>query len=187
MSYKPLTLITVSPSVVRFQDVPSSFPSTNICPLRLLTLSPCHPQARTPSPSRVPLRHRKARAISTSESHETRSTGHVERRLLHHYLQMAPLLRLSLPARLCRARRMYATCPCAHVTQLLVQAAIGGFRQRSILSYLFQRTALRPRDHGKRSNDTVCSCVRTLARRSYWNLIARTTTHLTFSLRTCFA
>jgi hypothetical protein len=63
MSYKPVTLITVSPSVVRFQDVPSSFPSTNICPLRLLTLSPCHPQARTPSPSRVPLRHRKARAF----------------------------------------------------------------------------------------------------------------------------
>ena len=84
---------------------------------------------------------------------------------------------LSLPLRLCQARRMYAACPCPHTIQLL-QVATNALQQHQILSPLHQRSVLRPRGCDKLLRGTV-SCIRALARKSYRSLIARTTAHPT--------
>jgi hypothetical protein len=168
-----------SPAVhpTRFQVLASLFPAATRS--HFVTRpegAACHPQARLLLPSRVPLRHHKARALQPAN--RTRRIGQAMRRrrpLLHHLL-VVPQLQPSLPLRPCRALRMYAACPCPHAIQL-PQVAANAPRRHQVLSLLHQRAVLRPRDHDKRSRGTVGSCVIALARKSYMSLTARTNAH----------
>jgi hypothetical protein len=134
----------------------------------------CHPRAHLPSPSRVPLRHHRARAPQPASRRRRIAQAMRRQRPLLHHLLVAPPLRPSLPLRLCRALRMYAACPCPHAIQLS-QVVANAPRQHQVLFPLHQRVVFRPRGHDKRSKGTVGSCVIALARKSYRSLTARTT------------
>jgi hypothetical protein len=140
----------------------------------------CHPRAHLPSPSRVPLRHHRARAPQPASRRRRIAQAMRRQRPLLHHLLVAPPLRPSLPLRLCRALRMYAACPCPHAIQL-PQVAANAPRQHQVLFPLHQRAVFRPGGHDKRSRGTVGSCVIALARKSYRSLTARMTAHPAFA------
>jgi hypothetical protein len=103
----------------------------------------CRPWARLPLPSRVQLRHHKAR-VRQPENH-TRCVAQAMWRPppLPHRPLVAPPLQLYLPLRPCQALKMYARCQCPHAIQLS-QVAANVPRQRRVQSPLHQWAVLRP-------------------------------------------
>jgi hypothetical protein len=161
----------------RFPVLASPFPAATHSPFVTRPEgAACRPRARIPLPSRVQLRHHKARV--RQPANRTRRVAQAMWRpppLPHHPLVVPPL-RLYFLLRPCRALRMYAGCQCPHAIQLS-QVAANVPRRHQVLSPLHQWAVLQPRGHDKHSKGTVGSCVIVLARKSYRSLTARTNAH----------